>query len=181
MRSRWLNPWRIGSGLADWLEATLPRGRTIVELGSGEGTAWLAERWRVVSVEHDARFVGRHASRYVYAPLRDGWYDAAVLARELPARCDLLLVDGPPKRIGRRPLLEHLDLFHTDGWIVLDDVHRHGERLLTAALSARLDRPFAVRRASMWRRFAVIAPRPVVCSAALLSGRTAGLRSLTQP
>ena len=104
-----LGGWNISHQLYEWTVANLPPGRTILELGSGAGTALLARRWTVYSVEHDSRFVGRYDSTYIEAPIVNGWYDADILRTALPSGYDLLLVDGPPAHIGRRGLIDHLE------------------------------------------------------------------------
>ncbi len=122
------------------------RGRTgyIVELGSGHGSerlaAAIAPVW-LVSVEHDERFIGLvPTTTYIHAPIRDGWYDAEIVARCLPARADIiaLVIDGPPGIIGRAGVFAHLDLFG-DVPILLDDVHRPAERDLTHEIARRRD------------------------------------------
>lgn len=100
--------WTISKQLFDWLVKALPEGSTILELGSGAGTAQLAKHFRMISVEHKRKFVGRYDSKYIYAPIVDGWYDAKIIAKQLgkPAKYDLLLVDGPLGnicRLGPRP------------------------------------------------------------------------------
>ena len=47
----------------------LPEGKTILELGSGDGTAALVKRWNVISVENDKKYVGLHHDNYIHAPL----------------------------------------------------------------------------------------------------------------
>jgi len=93
--------WSISAHLHNFIGATLPMGSTILELGSGRGTALLASHYGMHSVEHDLRFVGLYDSSYIHAPIRNGWYDTDVLRGELPDRYDLILVDGPPGKIGR--------------------------------------------------------------------------------
>jgi hypothetical protein len=106
--------------------------RWLVELGSGYGTERLmtsagSAGVAVVSVEHDPKFVGLVPdARYIYAPIRAGWYDARTLGRRLPPKEDIvaLVIDGPPSKIGRGPVMQHLHLFPPDVPILIDDVHR---------------------------------------------------------
>lgn len=153
------NPWTIGYRLASWLESHLEPGRTIVELGSGAGTAWLAQRWQVWSVEHDPRFLDLYPSRYIHAPIENGWYSVDAIRRGLPGDYDLILVDGPPAQIGRRGFLEHMDIFRDDVCIILDDVNREAERTLCRDVAARLGRSYAIHSSSLLKKFAVI-PAP---------------------
>jgi hypothetical protein len=111
-----------------------------LELGSGSGTRELAKHFRMYSVEHDAIYLDRHASTYIHAPIVDDWYDARILAKQLPSSYDLLLVDGPPQQFDRRGLLRHLSLFDLKKPIVVDDVQRAPERELLAALARHISR-----------------------------------------
>lgn len=153
-----LGDFSISQEHLEWLTERLPEGSTILELGSGDGTAFLCERWKVHSVEHDHRFVGMHPSRYIYAPIVDGWYNPRVLRRELPSEYDLLLVDGPPGRIGRRSLLDHLALFRDDVPFLVDDTHRAQERRLARKLADVLRRDQQVFSCKDGRTFTVLEP-----------------------
>ncbi len=149
----------------------LPPGATILELGSGAGTARLAEEFTMISIEHDARFIGKAPSTYIYAPIepfrkpcsvfkRDqGWYSREVLREELPKhRYDAILVDGPPNVWGRGGFYKWKDLFNLDVPIIIDDMHRERETLLAVRLSAFLKRPYTVHGCWSDRHFAVILP-----------------------
>jgi len=104
--------WAISGKLHRWVLENVPKRSTILELGSGDGTAVLAKDYTMVSVEHNERFVGKYSgTSYIHAPIRKytddtsgvsyRWYDVEVLKQELPEEYDLLLVDGPPGDIGR--------------------------------------------------------------------------------
>jgi predicted O-methyltransferase YrrM len=139
------------------------RPRHVVELGSGASTVVLAYALRksgkgkLVSFEHDSRFaaitnklVHDHrltgVARVVEAPLagEGPWYDRAIVARNAPAKIDLLVVDGPPAgpgdevRYPAAPCL--LPRLSENGLIVMDDAARDGER----AVLARWERDFAL-------------------------------------
>jgi predicted O-methyltransferase YrrM len=131
----------------------------VVELGAGEGTPALArgvaERsGRLTSVEHDPAWVKRvtgelrdrglaSKARVIHAPLQPhplaepglDWYSQDALL-DLPERIDLLLVDGPPAgapgaELIRAPALEALvGRLAPAAVVVLDDVHRPGERAI---------------------------------------------------
>lgn len=150
------NDWAMRpAGLAAVVELAAGRDE-IVECGAGLSTLVLARLARmsdsrVRSLEHDAAWTELVRSRLaaeglerwaavVHAPLAphplapDGdWYASAALA-ELPAKVDLLLVDGPPAgepEIERRryPALPALlPRLPPDALVVLDDADRPGER-----------------------------------------------------
>lgn len=142
-----MTDWAISKQLFEWTLGALPEKSTILELGSGSGTQRLAKHFRMVSVEHDPVFVGRYDSTYIFAPIVNGWYDAVTIGGELlrlSVQYDLLLIDGPPKRIGRSGILLNLGLFDLTKPIVLDDVHRAPERQLLDELATRAGRPHTI-------------------------------------
>lgn len=139
----------IGERCEAEIDRLLSEGDTILELGSGEGTGRLAQRYRMISVEHDPEYVGRHNSQYIQAAIvpngSHDWYDAGILERELPPDgYDLLLVDGPPGHVGRLGMLQHLDLFDLDATIVVDDVHRNADRYLLTELAKVAGRDYRI-------------------------------------
>lgn len=137
-------------------EIAARRAPWMVECGSGFSTLALAAALRardgrLVSLEHDPAWAERVRSelvaaeldrfaRVVHAPLaphplaRDGleWYAARALVT-LPARIDVLLVDGPPAfapghGLSRYPALPALaDRLAPGATVVLDDIDRPGE------------------------------------------------------
>lgn len=129
---------------------------TVVELGSGLSTVWLAYALenaggsgRVVSLDHDAQFADNtrrlllahgldHLAEVRHAPLveieADGeswsWYDPASL--EDIRQCDFLFVDGPPaavRRMARYPAFLHFSArLSAHAVVVLDDCIRQDEQ-----------------------------------------------------
>lgn len=127
---------------------------SVVELGSGTSTIWLAKALakmgggRLVSVEHQLAFaedvrallvteqLGDWATVF-HAPLQHvkiggrefNWY--SIKDVELPEIIDVLLVDGPPGAVGdkaRYPALPLLKARLASGSVViLDDTHRKDE------------------------------------------------------
>ena len=152
----------------NFIREILPEGKTILELGSGWGTSALAKHYKMISIEHDDKWVGEYDSDYIYAPVQwydnnwttpdipgnDGWYNVSMMKIHLlDKKYDMILVDGPPgypnylgsgKRIGRGGFYKHLDLFNTDVPIIIDDVKRKAERILMERVSKKLNRPYLV-------------------------------------
>jgi len=129
----------------EWVESNIPKGSTILELGSGKGTLRLVENYKVYSIEHDKKWVNKYGSNYIYAPIKDGWYDIEAIKKGIPKQYDLIIVDGPPrkiegKKIGRLPLSDHLDLFNTDVSIIVDDSDRGREMKLIKKMEEILGR-----------------------------------------
>lgn len=133
--------WAMKPILFQVICALIPENSRVLELGSGLGTAYLAERYDVFSVEHNKEYVDKYASTYIHAYLNDRWYDIAALEQYLPRDYDLLLVDGPPGTNMRPSFLEHLDLFRLDCIIIVDDIHRDLDEQMFLELCDRLKRP----------------------------------------
>jgi len=131
-----------------------PQG-TILELGSGLGTYHLAQHYTMYSVEHNEDYIGKENSNYIYAPIVNGWY--AIDKEYLPEDYGLLLIDGPPSTIDsniRLNMKDHLDMFNLDAIIIVDDVHRKAEELLSWYISEAAGRPVTVYGEK--KKFAVI-------------------------
>ena len=135
--------WAISKELFNWIVENLQSGKTILELGSGRGTEELTKHFKVYSIEHDKKWVGRaKESTYIHAPLVEysgyRWYDVEILKEQLPKEYDLILVDGPPGDIGRVGFLKNIDLFNTDVTIIIDDSNRKEEAQMRNALVQKL-------------------------------------------
>lgn len=133
-----IDSWSIGPMLIEWIHKNIPIKGSILELGSGKGTGILASRYKIYSIEHNKKWLGKYDSYYIYAPIKNGWYDAACLI-SLPKH-DMLLIDGPPESIGREGILKNLDLFDRNVSIVIDDVHR------------QQDLQIATKIATVWKK-----------------------------
>jgi len=170
-----------------WQVVNLVRDRrpaAIVELGSGLSTLYLsrcvAEQPGPVihSLEHSLEYLEStrqllelHEAagnvRLIHAPLIDttigdqtfSWYQ---LPATLPARIDLLLVDGPPGDTGplaRLPAMASLtERLRPGAVIVLDDAHRADEREIAASWM----RDFGLRRSHSLTPRQVILERPPI-------------------
>ncbi len=158
----------ISENCYNFIREILADGKNILELGSGWGTGKLAEHYKMISIEHDGRWIGQYDSDYIFAPIEwydddwtapdipgnDGWYHVPTIERELEDRqYDMILVDGPPgypnynnsgKRIGRAGFYKHLNLFNTDVPIIIDDIKRKSERILMEKLSQKLNKPYLI-------------------------------------
>lgn len=132
--------WAISKELFDWILKTIPKGSTILELGSGNGTKELVKFYNVYSVEHDIEWVDLVPdSKYIHAPLIDGWYDVEILKTKLPTNYDLLLIDGP---IGenRVNIINNYEIFKTDIPIIIDDTNRENDNNIAIFLSEKLNK-----------------------------------------
>lgn len=123
-----------------------------MELGSGPASELLALDYEVCSVEHDKKYVGMiDTVEYIYAPIVDGWYDL-----ESVPEYDLLLVDGPPGRIGRSGILDNLYLFDLSKPVIVDDTHRKEEQKIAHVISDRKDSGVMTLNDQHKKKFTVI-------------------------
>jgi hypothetical protein len=128
-----LGGWSIQPEVHRFITTNLPKGSTILELGSGYGTEVLSKDYTMISIEHDKRFVGRYNSTYIHAPMLNGWYDKSVLEEKLEplrGKYQMILIDGPigNESNGRIGFYENINLFDDDLLMVFTDTDRPGER-----------------------------------------------------
>jgi len=152
------NGWSIDTDTIDFIHSVLPKGSTILEFGSGEGTAYLAKDYTMYSVEQD--WVGKYNSTYINAPIRGysdtfptpvidgpqkGWYDSNIVLDAIKnIKYDLILIDGPNGEIGRGGFINILDDIDTDVMLIFDDVHRQPELDLMQKVSTKLNKPYTM-------------------------------------
>lgn len=135
----------------------LPRGNTILELGSGLATNKLSEKYKMFSIEHDENWVNKYNSTYIYAPLVYdynnpiiNWYDVKILKEKLPTEYDLILVDGPPggasiNKMTRDGFRRNIDLFNIENTLIIfDDIQRKEEMWSMNMLVSELNRRFEI-------------------------------------
>lgn len=156
--SRSFGGWSIDEELFDFIRSILPEGKTMLELGSGWSSQKFSEHYTVYSIEHNEKWVGKYNTHYIYAPIKNGWYDISILSKKLPKNYDLILIDGPTGDIGRGGFYLHLDLFNTNTIMIFDDVNRKPEYELMVLVSEKLNRPFNVYQSSEKKQFGVIFP-----------------------
>jgi len=140
------------NALFDFIIKILPEGKTILELGSGEGTARLVEHYTVYSVENFEPIVNIYHNNYIYVPLvpfsdpkhpqSNMWYDPEVLKKKLPSSYDLIFVDGPAGWYGRGGFDFYIDLFRKDVPIVFDDVNRARDFAIMDSVAKKLNRKY---------------------------------------
>lgn len=152
-----LGGFGIEKKLFEWIIAYLGDSKkTILELGSGEGSSFeLSKHYKMYSVEHDKNWINKYDSTYIFAPIKNKWYDTEILARELPKQYDLLLIDGPPEEIGRAKMAENLGLFLKGIPYVFDDINRPEERRMVLKVSRELGKKIKFLKDET-KKFAVI-------------------------
>lgn len=135
-------------------------GRVIIELGCGRGTDRLCDIAPVITIEHDPVWARRCTSRAEchVAPLAGDplWYDAGIVRTALSGiEYQCVVVDGPPGRIGRSGILEHLDLFDDVPFLV-DDTDRPADAVIAREIARRRGYEARLHRGSHRRMFATI-------------------------
>jgi len=152
----------IDLGILTAIRQLIPKGSTIVELGSGNGTNRLTKEFTVFSIEDDERWIGYcEGTNYIHAPLIESvqneqsisWYDSEKILAEMPEEYDLILVDGPSGKKGRSGLLANLDMFRKDVPFVIDDTLREHECQVAREMAFMLNRPLY-----MFWNFSIISP-----------------------
>ena len=129
----------------DWIIENIPVGETILELGSGEGTKKLAD-YDMYSIEDNYKFVGvADNTNYIYAPIKNGWYDRDCMRFIMNLNPHVFIVDGPAGKIGRKGLLKNMDIiryFYSIDlkFIICDDVNRKKDLDLYRNLEAEFPR-----------------------------------------
>ncbi len=155
----------INENCVNLIKRLLPKGSTILELGSGHGTIWLADAgYKVYSVENQPEWFDKFPNHTTYINCRskpyddeytkpDGfeddksWYHPDDLFPNLPKTYDLILVDGPggwSHGWGRGGFWKHIDKFNTDVPMVFDDINRMPESDLMEKVSEYVDREYDV-------------------------------------
>lgn len=135
----------------NWIKDNIQPGRKgVLELGSGHAsTKMLSEAgYKMMSIEHDKKYVGMYESIYIHAPLgENSWYNVDTLKKYLPQlEYDVILVDGPVgvgnnSRLG---FFVNVDLFDTSVPILIHDAERPAESQLAERLSNHLNRPIQI-------------------------------------
>ena len=150
------NPWSVSQEVFDYIRKTIPEGETIVELGSGWASNQFSKFYTVFSVEHDPKWLAKYDTNYIYAPIKNSWYDPEILAKQLPKNYNLILVDGPTGAIGRYGFCTYLHLFKTDVIIIFDDVHREAEYKLMIDVAEKLKKDFTIHTDRFGKQFGII-------------------------
>ena len=128
-----LGGWAITQQCFDWILDNVPLGSKVLEFGSGDGTGELAKHFEMTSIEESSDWLNIHPSKYIHAPLENGWYSLkAIEEANLDTDYAMILVDGPTKRLraGMKPyVLSNLSLFE-NCFIVFDDTNRESDMVV---------------------------------------------------
>ena len=163
--------WSISKECFDKILEILPRGKIILEFGSGYGSFELSKYYKIYSIEHNKEWLNKYNVNYIYAPLKSikeepliNWYDIEIIKKEIPKKYDLILVDGPPKKTsingnGRMGFIYNIDLFDLDDcFIVFDDVERESDYENLLAFIKKTKRRYEMFETSL-KSFAIVYPK----------------------
>jgi predicted O-methyltransferase YrrM len=130
--------WMMPEEIHIWIQENVTQGSTILEFGSGHGSIALAQRYDLISIEHDKEWIGISDSRYIHAEIKEnpistinnqqGWYDILRVLEVLETNTiSVFIIDGPPGDIGRHGFLSITDSLSKDAIFIIDDIHRDAE------------------------------------------------------
>lgn len=147
----------------DALEAfflRIPKEGTVLELGSGKSTGLLlANGNRVVTVEHDPKYLNQHSgAHYIHAPLVGNFYAPEAMQAAIAKAKELgdlvgVVVDGPPKKLGADRCAFATYFGHFSGLpLLIDDTNRRPERALmrTAKRNGWMTGTYGVTKGKKW-------------------------------
>jgi len=136
-----LGGWAIGVELFTYIKTHLKEGSRILEFGSGTGSVELKKSYGLISIEHNEEWYNKGKDNkwdIIHCPIVDGWYDTQALDWLKQSSFDLILIDGPPAAIGRKGILDHMDLLDAP-IIIVDDTHRLPDMTLAEDIASVLD------------------------------------------
>lgn len=125
----------------------------ILEFGSGYSSKYLVDHgYKVTSIEHDPNWVDKFEGvDYIYAPITElpysksyekrfpnvkTWYDGEAIKKGIEGKTfNLMIIDGPPKYIGRCGLYVHRELFDWSVPVIWDNTDRRVEIFLANLIS----------------------------------------------
>jgi hypothetical protein len=132
-----------GSGIEkvvfDFIRERVPEGSVVLEFGAGHvSTRALSSHYELYSIESVEKYIGIYTeANYVYAPIKDGWYDVKFWM--FPSYYKLVLIDGPiENRLG---ILKHLESMNPDAVYIVHDTNRESEQKLALELGKTFKRP----------------------------------------
>ena len=72
--------WAIEESCFNLIKEILPKGKTILEMGSGYGTDFLSKYYNMISIENQPEWVGKYNSNNIEVPIKN--YEIDTVATE---------------------------------------------------------------------------------------------------
>lgn len=125
----------------NWIQDTIPKGSTILEFGSGTGTIELSKLYNVITIEQDEKWLHKAIlATYIYAPIKNGWYDENIVFDNIGDDYKLIIIDGPWGTNLRPGIDKHWHKFNTDIPLLFDDTHRQEDRDHAISVAKQLNK-----------------------------------------
>ena len=165
-----MDGYSIPLDLFNFIKKNLPEGATLLELGSGAGSAELCKYYKLYSVEHAQEWVNKYPGvNYIYAPLKSHkqvakltgteWYDWSYVKPAIKnLDYQMILIDGPPICHGRAGFAKYLDHFKIVP-MVFDDLHRGRDLQVALKVSRRLQESITIIPTEEGRSWGYIWPK----------------------
>lgn len=124
-----------GSGieqcLYEYVINTFKKKSTMIEFGSGlVSTKVFSDYFNLFSIDDNVKYINKFNCNYILASIKDGWYDADIVFKNIPKVYDVVFIDGPSGTNNRNGILEHVDKFSVDATYIFHDTYRHAEKEL---------------------------------------------------
>ena len=132
--------WMLPKQMLDYLKISLPKHKTILEFGSGNGTKLLLDDWNVISIENNKKWAIKRKSSHIHVMIRaklkpisvDGWDDKEWYDEKIVRWClamykyDVVIIDGPNGATGRAGIVNNIIYMNKDVPILMDDLQKPG-------------------------------------------------------
>lgn len=120
--------WSISKELFNFIINEYPPQNypNLLELGTGESSLYFKNvGYNYTGIEHDKNYINKYDGvKYVLAEIdNNNWYNKNIIIEQLNKLWDIIIIDGPPKKIGRSGMLNFHDKFKSKV-IIFDDINR---------------------------------------------------------
>ena len=150
----------ISKQLFDCIGHFVPSGSTLLEFGSGWATSQLSEKYKMISIEDNERFLNLYKSSYIHAPRENRWYNIQNIKNELVnlGPYNAVLVDGNDQDDRLRGLISNMDSFNWDIPWFFDDLNITTINIDFENIVSKLNRPF-IKYLCGPKQFGVLLPK----------------------
>lgn len=117
-------------------------GSTVIELGAGYcSTKAFSEFYNLYSIEENENYINLIDNvNYIFAKIKNNWYDREIVSNNIPKNHQLVFVDGPSGEGNRSGLLDNLDLFNQETIYIFHDTYRGPEKKLAESVAKKLNK-----------------------------------------